>query len=1001
MCKGGFLAWALALAGVHACAQRSAFLQYTPKDGLAQSQVRCITQDVDGFLWFGTLGGASRFDGHIFTNYSSQDGLPDPQVNAVLSAADSTLWLASGRRLMQLNGSRLSKARHWGEVPGDRIQALAEGRRGEIFIGSDGGGVARVQGDLLATLPHYPMDSAAHVRALLVLPNGDLLIGHEQGALRWNGSRYEHLPIPYSISSVALGHDGSLWFGTFRDGLVRLLPNGSVRTFTEEDGALHGTIRHVLVDEEGRVWASSKFGLNMLDGERWRAITARQGLPNDNIYCAFQDSEGVLWFGTDGGGMLRYAGDRFVSFTTWDGLCSDQIMCLVPANDGALWLGTYGYGVCRKDAMAMVSTLDGFPSNTVWCGLPEPDGSLLFGTSDGLSRLRNGLVEALPALDTLTSRRILSLYRTRTGELWCGTSAGAARIHVARGAQLFFDSAGAPSRTVRTLIESSDGTLFMGSDQGVTTYADGIFKNYGMLQGLAASTVFCSAADDAGQLWFGTANGLSCWRNGSFTTVRLGRDFGSNYVNLLLLDDEGYLWAGTNNGLYRFRPRDVLQDPSRADHYTDQDGLPSLEFNLNAGYKDAKGCLWFGSAAGLVMHDPNNGPRPRAARAPYVHITGLRSFLQLTDWSPHAEAIDLRSGLPINLSLPYGRQHLTFDYAGISLADPWRVRYRYRLVGLDADWLPPTEPRFASYSNLPHGEYVFEVMAAGKNGVWSAPVRFPFRIRPPFWLTWWFFALMAMAAGLAVFGVMRGRAIMRQRKERTRQLVLRSRMLQLEQQALNANMNRHFIFNALNSIQYYINRQDKLAANRYLTSFAKLIRKNLDASQSDTTSLANELERLQLYLVLEQMRFKEKFDYRIEVDQTVDTTQVELPAMMLQPYVENSIWHGILPMERTGRVTIEIRPGTVGYVSVRIADDGIGLEASLASKEADEDHISRGIEITKGRADVLRRLNISDIRISGPRQITAQTGAGAGTEVLIDLPWHTNNGVSQGVLQSA
>ncbi|MBK7286293.1 MAG: histidine kinase [Flavobacteriales bacterium] len=131
-------------------------------------------------------------------------------------------------------------------------------------------------------------------------------------------------------------------------------------------------------------------------------------------------------------------------------------------------------------------------------------------------------------------------------------------------------------------------------------------------------------------------------------------------------------------------------------------------------------------------------------------------------------------------------------------------------------------------------------------------------------------------------------------------------MLQFEQQALNANMNRHFIFNALNSIQYSINRQDRTMANKYLTSFAKLIRKNLDASQNDTTTLAEELSRLELYLVLEHMRFKDKFQYSVSIAPEVDTHAVKIPAMMLQPYVENSIWHGILPMARPGRVEITV-----------------------------------------------------------------------------------------------
>ena len=223
-------------------------------------------------------------------------------------------------------------------------------------------------------------------------------------------------------------------------------------------------------------------------------------------------------------------------------------------------------------------------------------------------------------------------------------------------------------------------------------------------------------------------------------------------------------------------------------------------------------------------------------------------------------------------------------------------------------------------------------------------------------------------------------------------------MLQLEQQALNANMNRHFVFNALNSIQFHINRQDRATASKYLTSFAKLIRKNLDASQSDTTTLAEELERLELYLKLEHMRFKDKFRYTIAVDPAVDPTQVRLPAMMLQPYVENSIWHGILPMEGQGQVSISAGPASApGRVVVRIEDDGIGLEQSQRSKSgAENDHISRGIEITKGRADVLRRLELTDIRIDGPRDRLNGSGQRQqGTMVSIELP------VNQGVKNRA
>jgi hypothetical protein len=456
---------------------------------------------------------------------------------------------------------------------------------------------------------------------------------------------------------------------------------------------------------------------------------------------------------------------------------------------------------------------------------------------------------------------------------------------------------------------------------------------------------------------------------------------------VLQQDELGRIWAGTNNGLFLFHPDHLLKDPLQREHITLNDGLRSLEFNLNAGFVDKQGRLMMGSNGGLVFHDVSRHSAPPEVHAPQVLITAVRSFLQTTDWKGQSDSLD-RDGLPVGLHLAYRRNHLTFDYAGISLSAPDRVRYRYRLVGFDQDWLPATDARFASYSNLPHGPYTFELMAQVAGGPWSAPATFNFRIEPPFWSRWWFFVLCALALGATAWGIVRYRAVRRERRERTRQLMLRSRMLQLEQQALNANMNRHFVFNALNSIQYHINKQDRTTASRYLTSFAKLIRKNLDASQSDTTTLAEELERLELYLQLEHMRFKDKFQYTIDRKPGVDTSHVRLPAMMLQPYVENSIWHGILPMEQPGRVAIVVEPSPSGRALIRIEDDGIGVDISRKSKRNEPtDHISRGIEITKGRADILRKLELADIRITGPDQWhDPRTGAVLGTRVAIELP---------------
>ncbi len=971
-------------------AQQFGFLQWTPADGLAQSQVRCIAQDAKGFLWFGTLGGASRFDGLQFTNMALQEGLPDAQVSAMTTTADGALWMGAGSHLVHRSGAVLHVEPLPPEARGARIQGLAAiGDR--IFVGTDGGGCFVRDSAGIMPMPGYPVEQAAQVRCLLPLRDGSLLVGTRTGLFLADRGECHPVPLgdgePLTVTALAEARDGSWWVGTSTDGLFHIGTAFGQRRFHEGAGLLLDHVRCILVDDRDRVWIGSKVGLNLWEQGRMRAFTVHQGMPSDNITAAFQDRDGDLWFGTDGAGFLRYAGERFVTYTRKDGLCSDLVMNMTADAAGDLWLGTYDNGICRMDGTARITTLDGLPNNTVWCGIRDKAGRMWFGTSSGLACVVNGVVQDMPVLDSLADQRILALHIAPDGALWCGMRDGAARIGEDGSLRIHSAASGAVGRSIRSITTDTTGALWLASENGLYRYRQGHFDRWTTDDGLCDNTVQSLCTDGTGRLWLGTTNGISIWNGTSFNTIRPADDFGGNFIGLLRRDNAGRIWAGTNNGLYRFDPGVPDGRPVGMQHFSSAQGLRSLEFNLNASHLDAQGRLLFGSTGGLVLYREQADPERRQALPPEVHLTAVRSFLQRTDWEDQSTGADV-DGLPTDLVLEYRRNYLTFDYVAINLAVPHEVRYRYRLVGYDQDWLPATDARFASYSNLGHGTYTFEVAASADGTTWSAPARFRFDIERPYWLQWWFFLTCTLLASALAWGIHRYLQDNRQRHERTRQLMLRSRMLQLEQQALNANMNRHFVFNALNSIQYHINKQDRATASRYLTSFAKLIRRNLDASQNDTTSLAEELERLELYLTLEHMRFKDKFCYRLEVAPGVDTRHVQLPAMMLQPYVENSIWHGILPMQEQGEVVIRVEPAGPGRVRVVIEDDGVGVEQSLRNKDiGPADHISRGIEITKGRADVLRNLEISDIRIEGPGP-RASVGEPAirGTRVSVELP---------------
>jgi sensor histidine kinase YesM len=269
----------------------------------------------------------------------------------------------------------------------------------------------------------------------------------------------------------------------------------------------------------------------------------------------------------------------------------------------------------------------------------------------------------------------------------------------------------------------------------------------------------------------------------------------------------------------------------------------------------------------------------------------------------------------------------------------------------------------------------------GQNGTQA----FQFQILAPLYLRPWALLLETFLIALILYLFYRWQRIEAAKETERVALGYQNRMYALEQQSLNSSMNRHFIFNSLNAIQFYINKEEKREANRYLTSFAKLIRKNLDSTTEVWVSLKDELERTILYLDLEMMRFSERFTYSIHIDDGLDTELVRLPSMTMQPYLENSIWHGLLPKESKGKLAILI--SLAGQrLCISIEDDGIGIEQSLKSKGSFQgSHESRGLKITDDRMKLFHKMTGKPYEVVGPEDLMNE-GKVIGTRTLIFIP---------------
>lgn len=965
-------------------AQQYSYLEYGLKEGLVQSQVKTLFQDNKGFLWVGTVGGVSRFDGRAFKNYTRQEGLLANQVNVIIQSNSGAVVLGGNGNISFIDGIGIRNVVLPEPLDDATVNALYE-QGNRLWVGTEKG-LCMVEGDQVVV--HGSALGEAHIKSILPQANGSgLMVLTKERLYRMNGDQVEVHYSPTMSSTqffdMAQAESGALWLATKGEGLIKLSADGlRAQNFLEHTELFTTNITSVVPDRSGNLWLSSRNGFFRFDGNQFEAFDQSNGLKVTDVRDLLIDQEGNVWIATYGGGVFRLASRAMVSFTKRDGLLSNAVMSVLDDGTSGYWLSTFDAGLHRLQGDTIVAVQTAARNSRTWCSMHDSQGNFWFGTSDGLLQY-DGQWKLLTEEDGLQDNLILSLLEDGTGRIWVGTSKGISWY--SQGVLQPVEEAGAPAKRVRSMAMDKSGHIWMATLDGVYRYADGAFEHFDVQSGLTESSTYCIAIDPHNRAWVGTAFGLCMWNNNRFDSRLISSINGGNVINFIHFH-KGRVWLGTNEGIFMTTVRDArsLVDYSFS-HYDMDDGLVSDETNLNSAYTDQSGRLWFGTSEGLMLM-PYDGLERPALSSPSIVLYDLQINLTSQNWGSYGLPRDAATGLPMGLDLGYQQNDLTFYFTGVSVMYPKLVEYQYMLEGLDEDWKPVTPNAFATYSALPHRSYTFVVRARYRGGEWGEPLRYSFGIQPPFWLRWWFILLEIGAIAAVFVGLWFNRSRVLKARREKELFEMRNRMLALEQQSLNSSMNRHFIFNALNSIQYYINRQDRLAANKYLSDFARLIRKNLDSSQDNLTTLGDEIERLEIYLRLEHMRFKDKFEYAVEVDPALSRDLIKVPAMLIQPFLENSIWHGLLPKEdgEVGRLTVRFILVN-GHVELEIKDNGIGIENSLKRKTGADNHISKGMEITQSRIDLIKKSTGKTIELIGPEDIRGEDGRSKGTIVKIKL----------------
>lgn len=729
------------------------------EEGLPQNSVQAIVQTRDGYLWLGTQEGLVRFDGVRFTVFDQKNvqALRSADVLALCAGTDGSLWIGTRRGgVVRLHDGVFTAFSEREGLPNNVVRRLYEDARGRLWVGTEGGLVRFEKGRFVSPQGSAPPKSQDMVLAI-VESGDDLWFGTGGGGLRrLRGGEVQSFTRKDGLSSdfircLYADRDGTLWIGTRGGGFGRLrserfvsIPMQSTAWGTIGSGAIRR-------DRAGNLWVgTSGGGLLRLQGDRISALTKKDGLTGEIVMCVFEDREGSLWIGTDGDGLHRLKDGKVTTFSTQEGLSDNMLLPIFEDRLGTLWLGSYGGGLnaFRNGQFTAYTTKQGLSSDAVASLAGDGAGNLWIGTDGGgLNRLRDGHFTHFGPAEGLSNNRVISLLSDREDNLWVGTFGGGLNL-MREGKFLTYGTRdGLSSPAVFALTEDRDGNLWIGTDGGgLNRLRDGRFTTLTTRDGLAHDVVYRIYEDAEGVFWIGTFEGLNRWKNGKFTTYTTAAGLFDNKIFQILEDDDKNLWMSCNKGIFRVskqelndfadgRIRSVTSVP-----FGKSDGMKSSECNGTsqpAGWKARDGTLWFPTTIGAVRVDPRH--LPTNPLPPPVSLEEV--------------VIDKHRFAPSgSLRMSPGSGELEIHYAALSLLDPEKVRFRYRLEGFDSSWVEPGTRRVAFYTNTPPGRYRFEVVACNNDGVWNEKgAAVDIYLEPHFYQTYWFFGLCAL--GIVLTGV--------------------------------------------------------------------------------------------------------------------------------------------------------------------------------------------------------------------------------------------------------
>jgi ligand-binding sensor domain-containing protein len=1018
------------------------FHKLTTSNGLSSNFIQNIFRDSRGYVWISTNYGLNRYDGTNIKVYhhdpANPHSLPRDDVRSIAEDREGILWIGADYGLIEFNpvteqfNLHLHQPGNPKSLCDDHIPSLFIDSRDNLWV-STGHLIQRFDRksrnfetyllqspDSIGGNPTY-----TYFKACAEDKENNIWCIYDKGLFKFDTVQRTLKFFPYYedygwwISDIFIDHEGNIWLGQ---------SSGHLTLFHQETGQFEpmNDLKYTRGNEfenlgewrdpSGVYWLilCTEQGLLLYNHSAKKQILVQSNPLNpfsliDNLrYHAYTDQENILWIGTGKGlNILDNADQLFYSKTILQGNSFNDRHAKGAAQTiyedpecrmiSFWWAGGLGIYDNNWNLLRFYNSIP--PSDTSYEAMniygicKDFRGFYWITTDNSLVRFdrKNNQFKVFippddvnePADDHMLLRSIIpydstSFYvRSRDRGIYKFDLVKEKFVqHLIHNEK---DPASLPSNILRGVIKDAENRLIIISgNTGIYIY-DPRKNNYEIYDhdpdvsiDDAIHNLYYDPALSGNILWINSAHGLLKFdlQTKLFELFNSRNGLANDYLISNEVDKNGNVWVAHNAGISMFDAA-----TRTFTNYSETNGLVFQEFNSDMK-KMADGNIYIGDADRLTYFNPDAFKANQ--NIPQVHINSVQVLNE-----PFKITIDSITHQK-SLTLHYDQDLITVDFSVLNFTHPNENKFFFRLDE-DSVWHQVNEGS-VNLIRLSPGQYVLHVTGSNGSGVMNpAGDTLYINILPPYYQTWWFRILLATGV-LLIFFVIRSRGINRVKHEEQLKTEFNKQLAQAETKALRAQMNPHFIFNCLNSINSFVIDQKHEIASDYLIKFSKLIRLILDNSRSETITIEKELETLRLYVLLESARYDNKFACVYNVAEDVNTNTIMIPPMLLQPFVENAIWHGLMQKEGEGTITVEIIKEDEEFLKISITDDGIGREKAAELKSKSATHKSHGLKVTSQRIDMMNKLNSTGAQVH-IIDLKDDQGVAAGTKVELIIPF--------------